>query len=322
MDIRSIFAPIESDLQSVEVLLRNYARAEFEPLMEVLEAAITSGGKRIRPALVLLAGRFYPQTDLNLYRLATAVELLHDATLIHDDLLDRSLLRRGVATISSRWSEKATVLAGDFLLAKTAKIAAEVGDLEVMKIISDVVVVICEGEIRQDFNGRRLSTDREGYYDRIYAKTASLFASCTESAAVLGKASEAERKLLRDYGYNLGMAFQIVDDVLDFVGMEREVGKPVGSDLRQGLATLPTIYFYEQDPRREALHELAFNNGHSNQTIDQVIEWIKSSPAIGASQAEAQQYIEKAKQALGPLPDTPLRASLEQLADYIVERNK
>ncbi len=322
LDIRSIFAPVDSDLQHVEIMLREYARAEFAPLMEVLESTITSGGKRIRPALVLLSGRLYPQNDLNLHRLATAVELLHDATLIHDDLIDKSLVRRGVPTISAKWSGKATVLAGDFLLAKTAKISAEVGDLEVMKIISDVVVVICEGEIRQDFNGRRLTTDRQEYYRRIYAKTASLFAACCESAAVLAKAPETHCETLRDYGYNLGMAFQIADDVLDFVGAEREVGKPLGSDLRQGLATLPTIYFYEQDPRREIIDSLAFSNGHSGEVVDQVIDWIRTSPAIAHTQTEAQQFVDKAKHALDILPDTPYRASLMQLADYVIGRNK
>ncbi len=303
-------------------MLREYARADFAPLMDVLEKTITSGGKRIRPALVLLGGRLYPQNDVNLHRLAAAVELLHDATLIHDDLIDKSLLRRGSPTISSHWSEKATVLAGDFLLAKTAKISAEVGDLEVMKIISQTVVVICEGEIRQDFNNHRLMLDRSEYYDRIYAKTASLFAACTESAAVLGRAAEDQREALREYGYNLGMAFQITDDVLDFVGTEREVGKPVGSDMRQGLATLPTIYFYEQDPRRDTLNSLAFSNGHSGEVMDQVVDWIRESPAVDQAQAEAREYAGKAKRALHVVPESQYRESLGALADYVVQRNR
>ncbi len=322
MDIHDIFAPIESDLQKVEMLLRDYARAEFGPLAEVIETTIGSGGKRVRPALVLLCGRFHPVREDHLYRLSVAVELLHVATLIHDDLLDRSAVRRGTPTISSRWNEKATVLAGDFMLAKAAKASAQVGDFEVMSIFADAVMVICEGEIRQDFDGRALSPNRAEYYDHIHAKTASLFAACTESAAVLSKATEPERQALREYGHNLGMAFQIADDVLDFVGTEREVGKPVGSDLRQGIVTLPTIYFYEQDPRREALDSIFSHNGHSSEEFDRVIEWIRTSPAIQAAHAEARQFAERAQHALEVLPTTLHRTALWELANYVVERKK
>ncbi len=320
--IRSIFAPIASDLQKVEVQLHETAHAEFGPLSEVIETTIESGGKRIRPALVLLSGHFHPVKEEHLLRLATAVELLHDATLIHDDLLDKSLVRRGAPTVSSHWSEKATVLAGDFLLARAAKLSAMVGNFEVMQIISEAVAVICEGEIRQDFNGGQLVFDRDEYYERIYAKTASLFAASTECAAVLSNAPLAERETLREYGKNLGMAFQISDDVLDFVGTEREVGKPVGSDLRQGLATLPTIYFFEQDTRRDVLHTAFSHNGHSAEELDKVIEWIRTSPAVEAARAEAREFAEKAQQALEILPDTPHRASLWALTNYVVGRNK
>lgn len=322
MEIREIFAPIESDLKNVEVVLRDYARAEFGPLAEVIETTIGSGGKRIRPALVLLSARFHSVDQENLYRLSVAVELLHVATLIHDDLLDNSSMRRGTPTISSRWDEKATVLAGDFMLAKSAKISAQVGNFEVMSIFADAVMAICEGEIRQDFNSHSKSTNRTDYYDRIHAKTASLFAACTESAAVLSKAPDVERRALRDYGYNLGMAFQIADDVLDFVGTEREVGKPVGSDLRQGVVTLPTIYFYEQDVRREALTPIFSHNGHSPEDLDRVIEWIRTSPSIQAAHAEARQFADKAQLALQVLPNQLYRNALWQLANYVVERTK
>jgi geranylgeranyl pyrophosphate synthase len=322
LEIREIFAPIEHDLKNVEGALRDYARAEFGPLSEVIESTIGGGGKRVRPALVLLSGRFHPVAQENLYRLSVAVELLHVATLIHDDLLDKSSMRRGIPTVSSRWNEKATVLAGDFMLAKAAKISAQVGDFEVMAIFADAIMAICEGEIRQDFNGHSGSPDRSDYYARIRAKTASLFAACTESAAVLSRAPEIERQALREYGHNLGMAFQIADDVLDFVGTEREVGKPVGSDLRQGVVTLPTIYFYEQDPRRDALSPFFSHNGHSGEELDRVIEWIRGSPSIEAAHAEARQFADKAQLALQALPNAYNRNALWELANYVVERNK
>ena len=322
MDIHKIFEPISADLQKVEVRLRESARAEFGPLAEVIESVIESGGKRIRPALVLLSARFHPVDEEPLLRLATSVELLHLATLIHDDLLDKSPLRRGSPTISSRWNEKATVLAGDYVLAKAAKISAEVENFKVMEIFADVIMVICEGEIRQDFNGHHVAPKREDYYAHIDAKTASLFAACAESAAVLNHAPEVERAALREYGHNLGMAFQIADDVLDFVGTEREVGKPVGSDLRQGIVTLPTIYFYEMDQRRDALTSIISHNGHSERELDRVIEWIRSSPAVQASQSEARSYAIEAQRALEALPDNPYRRSLHDLAEFVVERKK
>jgi geranylgeranyl pyrophosphate synthase len=322
LDIREVFAPIESDLQNVEIVLRDYARAEFGPLAEVIEETIGGGGKRVRPGLVLLSGRFHPVQQEDLYRLSAAVELLHVATLIHDDLLDNSAMRRGTPTISSRWNEKATVLAGDFMLAKAAKLSAQVRNFEVMSIFADAVMTICEGEIRQDFDGHSQSPDRAEYYTRIHAKTASLFAACTESAAVLSNAPETERSALREFGLNLGMAFQIADDVLDFAGAEREVGKPVGSDLRQGIVTLPAIYFYEQDPRREALTPLFSHDGHSLEELDRLVESIRISPAVRAAHDEARRFADKAKLALQVLPDAPYRIALRQLADYVVERTK
>jgi geranylgeranyl pyrophosphate synthase len=320
LELQTIFAPIAKDLPEVETRLRAASHAEFGPLAEVIESVIFSGGKRIRPALVLLCGRMHPVEDEPLLRLATAVEMLHLATLIHDDLLDKSPVRRGAPTISSRWNEKATVLAGDYVLARAAQISAEVENFQVMSIFAQAVMVICEGEIRQDFNGHHATTDRQDYYDRIFAKTASLFSACAEAAAVLNSAPEAERAALREYGRNLGMAFQIADDVLDFVGTQREVGKPVGSDLRQGLVTLPTIYFYEMDARRDRLAPLLAPHGQLAAEPEPVIEWIRGSPAIAASQAEAARYADLAQRALETLPLSDYRQALHDLAAFVVER--
>ncbi len=322
MDIHAIFTPIESELNQVEARLRSEARADFGPLAEVIEAIIESGGKRIRPALVLLSGHLRSVDEEHLLRLATSVEMLHLATLIHDDLLDKALVRRGAPTISSKWSEKATVLAGDFVLAKAAKISAQVQNFAVMSIFADAAMVLCEGEIRQDFNGHGQSTDRAEYYQHIFAKTASLFAACTESAAALSEATLEERNALRTYGHSLGMAFQIIDDVLDFVGTQDEIGKPVGNDLRQGLVTLPTIYFYEQDARRKTLDSLFSHNGHTEQELHQVVEWIRTSPAIQAARDEARQQAEQARRSLEIFPESPYRTALLELAEYVVERKK
>lgn len=321
MELRDILKPIESDLKKVEVRLRDSARAEFGPLSLVIESLIDSGGKRVRPALVLLAGRMYRQNDEYLMRLAVSVELLHLATLIHDDLLDMASTRRGAATINSKWDSKATVLAGDYILAKAAHIAAEVDNVKVLGIFAETIMVLCEGEIRQDFSGA-VTPNRDEYYQRIYAKTASLFEGCTRAAAVLGSAPGPQAQALREYGRKLGMAFQIMDDVLDFAGAARQVGKPLGNDLRQGVMTLPAILYYQAHPGHAVLESVIAKNGHSQDDLELTIQDIRHSPELAAAREEARTWTRDAQRELEILPRNAQRKALHQLADYVIERDK
>src|SRR5581483_2539069 len=314
MELKDILKPIETDLQKVELQLHEAARAEFGPLAMVIESIIDSGGKRIRPAVTLLAGRMFPQAEENLLKLAVSVELLHMATLIHDDLLDKATTRRGSATINSKWDSKSTVLAGDYVWAKAAKIAAEVGNPKVLGIFADTILVIVEGEIKQDYTDAKSRPQRDEYYTRIYAKTASLFEGAMRSAAVLGNAPEQQMNALGMYGRKLGTAFQIIDDVLDFVGTQADVGKPVGNDLRQGVITLPAILYYEKHPAHPTLVSVAAKNGHTPQELDAVIEEIRTSPEMNAARAEAQKLAAEAKQELAILPSSEYKHALEQLA--------
>ena len=314
MSINSILSPIQNELQAVEVSLREAIHSEFAPLANIFDSLISSGGKRIRPALAILATRFYPTDPEKAMTLAVTLELVHAATLIHDDLIDKSPLRRGSPTVSSRWSGTATVLAGDFLLARAANIASTVENFRVMSIFSKTLADICEGEIRQDFGGANWPPDREQYYRHIDSKTASLFTAATEGGAVLSQASESEIAALKAYGHNLGMAFQIVDDILDFTSDEGQLGKPVGSDLRQGTYTLPVFYFIEQDPRGSKIVDLA------NEDIDALVDAIHNSPAIDASKAEARQFAQAANDALAVFPDNVYRRALIELAMYVVDR--
>lgn len=322
MELKQVLKPIEADLNEVEVLLRESARSEFGPLALVIESMIESGGKRIRPALVLLAGRMYPQNREHLMRLAVSVELLHLATLIHDDLIDKSSTRRGSATINSKWDSKSTVLAGDYVWAKAAKIAADVGNTKVLGIFADTVMVIVEGEIKQDYIGDSSDPNREEYYNRIYAKTASLFEGALRSAATLGNAPDAHVDAFGMYGRKLGTAFQIIDDVLDFVGTQQDVGKPVGNDLRQGVITLPAILYYEKHLGNPTLVSVAAKNGHTPQELEQVIEEIRTSPEMNAARSEAQELAAEAKSELKILPRSEYKRALEQLADFVIERKK
>jgi len=314
LGINSILSPIQNELQTVEVRLRDAIRIEFEPLANIFDSLVSSGGKRIRPALAILATRFHPTDPEKAITLAVTLELVHAATLIHDDLIDKSPLRRGSPTVSSRWSGTATVLAGDFLLARAADIAATVENFRVMSIFARTLMAICEGEIRQDFGGAHWPPNREQYYRHIDSKTASLFAAATEGWAVLSGAPENEIAALRTYGHNLGMAFQVVDDILDFTADERQLGKPVGSDLRQGTYTLPVFYFIEQDARGSKIIDLA------NEDIDALVDAIHNSPAIDASKVEARRFAQTAKDALTIFPDNEYRRALFDLATYVVDR--
>lgn len=295
--------------------MRESVRIEFAPLMDVFELLIGSGGKRFRPALAILASKFHPADQDKVITLAVATELTHAATLIHDDLIDKSPVRRGSPTINSRWSGTATVLAGDFLLARAADIAASLDDLRVMKIFARTLMVICEGEIRQDFAGAHWPPNRAEYYRHIESKTASLFAAATEGGAILSRATEEEIAAMRAYGLYLGMAFQIVDDILDFTADQSNLGKPVGSDLRQGTYTLPVFYYLERNGQIAPTAELVKTN------IDELIQAIRTSPAIADSKAEARRFAQKAQDALLIFPDNVYRRTMINLADYVIERS-
>lgn len=313
---------VREDLERVEKKLRDTAQIEFAPLAGALRDLLDSGGKRLRPALVLLAAKFYPCDMAKVFSLAAAVETLHTATLVHDDMIDRSLLRRGHPTLNASWSDSATVLAGDYLFARAANFAAETENTRVVSIFARTLMTICDGELRQIFGtGSRLPT-REDYYRRIYSKTASLFAASTEAGGVLSGAPEHQVQALRQYGHNLGMAFQITDDVLDFIGDERELGKPVGSDLWQGTITLPVLYFLAEHPQDEVLSRVLGSKERGAEEIRRVVARVRDSQAIAASLAEAGAFVVRAQEALQTLPANVYRQAMHDLADFVVERRK
>ena len=242
------FAPVQDGVKEVEQLMRSQAGNDHHPdLRAALEHLLVAGGKRVRPTIVFLIGNMLAAPHEKLVTLGAAVEMLHTATLVHDDLIDGSLLRRGIPTLNARWSPAATVLTGDFLFGRAAKLAAEADYLPLMKLFAETLTVIVNGELTQMFAAKGI-IERKNYYSRIYAKTASLFEMSALSAAMIGTEDEQIRAAMKTYGYEIGMAFQIVDDVLDFTGEQATIGKPVGSDLLNGLVTLPAIYYAESHP--------------------------------------------------------------------------
>jgi len=316
---------IHEELERVERKMREVSRIEYEQLRATLDYLLGGGGKRLRPALVLLSSKFYPADAEKITSMAAAVETLHTATLIHDDLIDNAFLRRGNPTLNALWNSAATVLTGDYLFARAAAFAAETESVRVVSIFARTLMTICSGELNQIFGGDRgqpTATAREYYYQRIYSKTASLFAASTEAGAVLGEAPPTEAQALRDYGYNLGMAFLIVDDILDFAGNEGELGKPIGSDLRQGIITLPTICFLEAHPEDKTVSRVLSGQGKGDDEIRAAVEAIKESGAIESSTAEARGFAARSRDALSILPHNKYYQAMLDLADFVVERRK
>lgn len=334
----AIFNLIQDDLEQVEQKMREKPRlmasfglsalaaesTDFSPhptLSAVLDHLIASGGKRVRPSLTLLVSHIYPAEQEQVLSLAAAIELLHTATLVHDDLIDGALLRRGSPTLNAVWNPGSTVLTGDYLYACAADLAAQIGHIRVVQLFAQTLIVICNGEITQMFN-KHANQNRQQYYNRIYAKTAALFAVATEAAGILGNAPEPIVDALREYGKQLGMAFQIMDDVLDFVGDEKKMGKPVGSDLHAGLITLPTLLFLEHNRDHKLLNHI-LNNGKLNKdTVQDAVETVCGSGAIEATLDEARQFVRRSQEALQALPPSEYRDALWELSDFVIDRNQ
>jgi geranylgeranyl pyrophosphate synthase len=317
----TFFTPVQELILRVEERMLDQAHGRHPELASALEHLLGSGGKRVRSAMTLLTGGMLGGDTERLINLAAAVELLHTATLVHDDLIDGSLLRRGSPTLNSQWSPAATVLTGDFIFARAARLAAATDSVEVMHLFAETLARIVDGEIAQLFDQRKLAS-REDYYRRIHAETASMFELATGAAAILSPVPEHVVEMLRRYGYNLGMAFQIVDDVLDFTGEQATVGKPVASDLRQGLVTLPTLYYMDANPEDPDLKALF--NGHfaSEERLLRLVASIRRSGAINRALDEAGGFIKEGLDQLVGLPDNQERQALEDLSRYIVSRHR
>ena len=317
----SYYAPIQSELLEVDNLMRVQANDYHPDLQKALDIILSSGGKRIRAAITLLIGKMLgADRSLNIL-LASAIELLHTATLVHDDLIDGALLRRGTPTLNSQWSPGATVLTGDFLFARAAKLAADTKNTEVIRIFSETLGIIVNGELAQLFS-RRFLADRTIYQNRIYAKTASLFETCGRTSAILSNASSAVVENMAQFGKSIGISFQIVDDILDFKGEQVTLGKPVGSDLRQGLITLPALYYLQDHPRDPNVAALLSAKCLEDETqTKELINAIINSDSISKAYDEAVVHVDDAVRYLSALPADVCRDSLEGLAKYIVSRN-
>jgi geranylgeranyl pyrophosphate synthase len=318
MQLIPLLEPIRSDLEQVARVLRA-ALAQLEgPLGGELRESM-GGGKHLRPALVILVGHLFSAPVEPFHKLAAAVEVLHTATLIHDDLVDGAGLRRGRETLHTTWPVDVTILAGDVLLAQTAALVAALESPRILGVFADTLCTMSAGEIRQLLTSGEGHCSREDYYRRIEAKTASLCAAATEMAGILAEVDGTQIDALRRFGWELGIAFQIVDDVLDFVGDEAQLGKPAGSDLRQGLVTLPVICYLERAGSDTAV-EAVLAGQRDEAHVQAALEAIGASGAVETALDEARAHARQARGALAALPDGDARQMLLALVEFVVER--
>ncbi|MBM3166108.1 MAG: polyprenyl synthetase family protein [Chloroflexi bacterium] len=320
MSLDEIYAPIVDDLEDVERCLQQAAQVDDPLLAELLKYAVEGGGKRLRPAFTLLCGKLYHYDPALLVPMAAAVELLHTATLVHDDIVDHSPVRRGKPTVSHAFGGNRALLLGDYLFAKAGRLCADTDNLRVIKLFAQTLMTISGGEVRQTAFAFDLKTARDYYYSWISAKTACLFCLACESGAILGQSPEEAITALRAYGHNLGMAFQIIDDVLDFVGEQDEMGKPVGSDLAEGAVTLPSILYAESHPGDDIIKTVLASKDARD--VAKAVEKIKNSPAIEKCLDIALDFCSQACRAIEKLPDTIFRSSLVDLVNYVIARRK
>jgi len=320
MELTDIYAPIQQDLETIEQGLGVIADVDEPILSQLLNYVIKSGGKRIRSALTLLTGKFYDYNLDLLVPMAEATELLHLATLVHDDIVDASAVRHGKPTVSCAWDEGKALLLGDYLFAKAGSLVASTGNLRAITLFAHTLMIISGGELRQAGVELDVKGAYEHYYNWIRAKTASLFVMATESGAVLSQAPENIVEAMREYGNNLGIAFQIVDDVLDFVGKEKQLGKPVGADLSQGVMTLPLILFIESYPDDNLVKRAIEKK--DPESVALAVEKIRNSSVIAECLNIASDFCTQACSVLEKLPDNASHKALTDLATYIIQRSK
>lgn len=315
MTIDSIYKPIQSEMARVEERLNQVAEAAPAGLVEQLSYVLKDGGKRLRPALTLLAGKFYNYNVDLLLPTAAGTELLHTATLVHDDTVDASDLRRGKLSVNQLWGNANAVLLGDYLFAASARMTAETGNIRVIKLFSQTLMNICTGEIQESLNP--FNRSRECYFQAIGNKTASLLSAATESGAVLSDAPEWAVQSLKKYGYDLGIAFQIVDDILDFTGKRETLGKPVANDLARGVFTLPAILILERGDSDAVMDVLSKDPKRGTALV---MEMVRNSSVIEESYQTVRSFCSRACSTLEQLPHNSAYDCLTALADYVAQR--
>ncbi|QOY95501.1 octaprenyl diphosphate synthase [Massilia sp. UMI-21] len=317
----TIAQSIATDMEAVNAVIRQRLHSEVSLVNQIAEYIISAGGKRIRPVLVLLLANAYGYKGSAHHELAAVVEFIHTATLLHDDVVDESSMRRGRQTANALFGNAASVLVGDFLYSRSFQMMVGLNDMRVMRILSDATNVIAEGEVLQLLNMHDPDVTHESYLKVIRSKTAKLFEAAAELGALVGGGDDDAIAAAGEYGRSLGTAFQLIDDVLDYAGDAAEIGKNLGDDLREGKPTLPLIWLMENGTQEQRqLVRNCIEHGDEEQ-FEAVLAAVTSSGALDYTRRQAEQAAERAAEAIAGLPDNVYKSSLLQLCSFAVDRN-
>lgn len=320
---QSFFQLVSAELAELEQVVLKELEHYDPTLIEAAMHLMKAGGKRLRPIMVLLAGRAIDQKPANIkhHYLAMAVEILHTATLIHDDIIDGASLRRGLPTVNQKWGLRTSVLTGDFLLARSCYYISLIEAVRLNTIFSQMVMDMCNGEMSQLERRYNARISYEQYLDQVRGKTALLMAVGCQGAAIISGASPEQEKSMYSYGHDLGIAFQIMDDMLDFTVSEDELGKPALSDLASGQITLPTWFALQESPHAQELQTLITQGFEQTEHLERAVEIVLESSALEKSAQSARRYAQQAVSALEFVPETSARSALAELAEFAIQRH-
>jgi len=320
---QEVFELVRSELEQVERRIAQESASSVTSIAEISRYLQSSGGKRLRPALLLLSARLAGEVNQAAIDLAAVVEMIHTATLIHDDVIDMAETRRGRPSTNVIWGNHTCVLAGDWIYMQAFQIALRQRDFRILDILISLTQLMVEGELLQLQQLRNLAITEADYLDLVHRKTASLFSACGRLGALVAGAPEPVQAQLADYGWNLGMAFQLVDDVLDFTASEDVLGKPVGSDLREGKVTLPLIYALEQaSPQERARLEAVLADGaYRRVSWSEILEFLKRHRGIERAMNRAREFADAARAIILEFPESTVQRGLAVVPDLVIERN-
>lgn len=317
---QKVFREITSDLKKVEKELDRLLKVDDPILAQTSIYLLQAGGKRMRPGFTLLSGKFFDYRFEKLLPVAMALEMIHMSTLVHDDVVDASLTRRGRPTLAAGWGNTVSIATGDYLFAKALDVIVKIDNTEVSRILADVCIQMCQGEIQQIKCSYDVKQNYRQYFYRIQRKTALLICLCCKLGAMVSNADKRQIWIMSTYGHCLGIAFQIVDDILDITADPKVLGKPVGGDIRQGIITLPMIFALENSSYTDRLRELLGKEAKSEDEVQEAVHMIKQSGGIERSRRIVKLYINKAIKNLNELPDISSKYALVELAKFVGER--
>ncbi|MGH9375665.1 MAG: polyprenyl synthetase family protein [Terriglobia bacterium] len=319
---RDVFDLVRTDLAKVEEEFRQQSISNVRPITELGQYLHLSGGKRLRPALLLLSAKLCGYEGPSAIRLGAVMELIHTATLVHDDVIDQAETRRGQPSTNSRWGNHTSVLAGDWLYMQAFNTALTERNFRILDILIGLTQVMVEGELLQLTQLKKINLSEADYLELVYRKTACLFSACLRIGALLGGQGEEAEIKLASFGANLGLAFQVIDDLLDFTSSEETLGKPTGNDLREGKITLPLIYLLPKCRAEEAekIARVLEEGGFYSVQFDEILELIERYAVLQAARSKAQHFAELAGRAIEGFPESPYKDALRSLAEFAVER--